>query len=244
MLAGMVAGVLASGFAWFVGEPAVSTAISFEYQRAAAAGMPYGAALVSRDIQSTLGLLTAIVVYGGALGGLFSLVFAAVYGRVREARPAPTAIWLAVGAFLVVYLVPFLKYPANPPSGGRPETIGMRSSVYVAMLACSLAGAIYTVWLSRRLEPRLGSRNAVLASIAVYMTIVVVAGLLLPGVNEVPPGFPAVTLWNFRVASLGIQAITWMATGLLFGLLAERTMDGPGARPSRAVRTTPPMAGS
>ena len=32
-------------------------------------------------------------------------------------------------AFVVVYLVPFLKYPANPPSVGDPDTIGKRTAL-------------------------------------------------------------------------------------------------------------------
>lgn len=225
MLAGLVAGVLGSVFARIVGEPAVATAISFEEQRAAAVGIPYTMALVSRDIQGTLGLLTAVVVYGVALGGLFALAFALVYGRVRRAGPARTAAWLAAAAFTVVFLVPFLKYPANPPAVGRPETIGARAELYVAMLAISLAAAAYGAWLARRLEPRLGGSRSALVAIAVYGVVVLVAGLLLPGVNEVPPGFPAVTLWNFRVGSIGIQAVTWATIGLLFGLLAERLLQ-------------------
>lgn len=38
--------------------------------------------LVSRDTQAGLGLLTGVVTYGAAFGGLFSLVFAYAYGRV------------------------------------------------------------------------------------------------------------------------------------------------------------------
>ena len=36
---------------------------------------------VSRDTQRGIGLLTATVVYGAALGGLFAIVFDLVYGR-------------------------------------------------------------------------------------------------------------------------------------------------------------------
>ena len=230
MLAGLVAGVLAFAFARVFGEPAVSTAISFESQRAAAEGASPAMALVSRDIQSTLGLLTAVVVYGVALGGLFAIVFTVVYGRVREASPARTAFWLGPGAFAVVYLVPFLKYPANPPAVGRPESIGTRTALYVAVLAVSLVGVAYALWLSKRLEPRLGSGGAMLAAAGVYIVVVLAGMLVLPGVNEVPAGFPAVTLWNFRMASLGIQMITWTTIGLLFGFLASRVMGGQSAR--------------
>ncbi len=46
----------------------------------------------------------------------------------------------------------------------------------------------------------------------------------LPAVNEVPEGFPADLLWNFRVAAIGIQAILWTGIGLGFGALAERRL--------------------
>jgi uncharacterized membrane protein YidH (DUF202 family) len=232
MVAGLAGGLAASIFAFLVGEPAVGSAISFERQRLAAEGAAPYMELVSRDLQSTLGLATGVIVYGIALGGLFALVFALLYGRVREATPARTSAWLAAGAFVVVYLVPFLKYPANPPAVGQPETIGSRTALYLAMLLVSLAAAAYALWLYRRLDTRVGRDRAALLSAGAYVLVVVVAGLLLPGVNEVPSGFPATTLYNFRIASIGIQAITWTTVGLLFGFLAERALD-----PDRSART-------
>ena len=79
------------------------------------------APVVSRTMQRSFGLLTAALVYGLSLGGLFALVFAAAYGRIGRASPARTSVLLALGAFVTVYLVPFIKYPANPPADRRPE---------------------------------------------------------------------------------------------------------------------------
>ncbi len=76
---------------------------------------------VSREVQQSAGLLTATVVYGLSLGGLFALAFAVAYGRVARATPRTTAYGLAAAAFLVVFLVPFLKYPASPPGAADPE---------------------------------------------------------------------------------------------------------------------------
>jgi putative cobalt transporter subunit CbtA len=232
MLSGLVAGVLASTIARLIGEPAVSSAIAFEQRRAVVAGAGPYVEIVGRDLQSTLGLLTAITVYGISLGGLFALTFVAVFGRVRPTSPARTAAWLAAGAFVVVSLVPFLKYPANPPAVGRPETLGTRTSLYLAMLLISLGGAIYSVWLSRRLTARLGG-HALLVAIAAYLLIVLAGGLLLPSVDEVPDGFSAVTLWDFRVGSIGVQAVTWAGIGLTFSFLAQRAL-GQGGGAARA----------
>ncbi|MEA3113720.1 MAG: hypothetical protein QOG58_3519, partial [Caballeronia sp.] len=42
--------------------------------------------------------------------------------------------------------------------------------------------------------------------------------------NEVPAAFPAVLLWKFRVAAIGMQVIMWTTLGLLFGNLAQRSL--------------------
>jgi hypothetical protein len=239
MLAGLAGGIVSFAVARLIGEPAVGAAIAFEEQRAAAAGAGPYVQMVSRDIQGSLGLLTAVVVYGIALGGLYALVFAVLYGRVRTARPARTALWLAAGAFTTVYLVPFLKYPANPPAVGRPESIGTRTALYLAMLAISLLAAVYAAWLARRLETRMSPGRALLTALAAYGVLVLAGGLLLPGVSEVPDGFPAVTLWDFRLASVAIQAVTWATVGLVFAALVERALDQrPPPTPARRRAVT------
>jgi Probable cobalt transporter subunit (CbtA) len=59
---------------------------------------------------------------------------------------------------------------------------------------------------------------------AAYMVVITAAMLILPPVNEVPSDFSATTLWNFRLASLGIETVLWTALGLTFGFLAERRL--------------------
>ena len=121
-----------------------------------------------------------------------------------------------------LYIVPNLKYPANPPSVGDPATIGMRTALYFLMMAISLAAMIGSVTLGRRLRAGYGAWNAYLTAAAVYLVVVIAVSLLLPSVNEVPRQFPAVVLWQFRIASLGAQLIMWTTIGLLFGALTER----------------------
>ena len=58
-----------------------------------------------------------------------------------------------------------------------------------------------------------------------YLIAVAAAIFILPPVNEVPADFPATTLWNFRLCSLGIQALLWTSFGLIFGVLAERQLS-------------------
>lgn len=236
LLAGLCGGLLATGFSEVAGEPAVNQAIAFESSSAAAAGEPHEHAVVSRGTQRTVGLLTAAVVYGVSVGGLFALAFAFAYGRIGRASPARTALWLATGAFVVVFLVPFLKYPANPPSVGDPDTIGRRTELYLAMIVCSLLAAVAALriraWLAARRDP---ATARIVAGLS-YLAVVVAAALILPGVHEVPKSFPATTLWRFREASVGMQAVLWATIGVVFSVAAQRVMVGAPAR-RRAAAT-------
>src|SRR5262249_29796276 len=143
--------------------------------------------LVSREVQAGLGLFTAVMVYCTAFGGLFGLAFAFAYGRVFAALTVQgLSALLAAAGFVAIYLIPNLKYPANPPSVGDPETIGTRTALYFSMIAISIAAMIGAAALKRRLVPRFGDWNANLTAAACYLVLVVIASLLLPVVNEVP----------------------------------------------------------
>jgi predicted cobalt transporter CbtA len=243
MLAGLVAGLLCFGFLKVYGEPQVDGALTFETQlekakaeAAHAAAHANGTAhshnhdeaqteLVSRETQAGLGLFIAVMVYSTAFGGLFALAFAFAYGRVPGARtPQAVSALLAAMCFVAIYLVPNLKYPANPPAVGEPDTIGLRTALYFIMIAVSIAAMVGSAALKRPLAARFGAWNANLVIAACYVVVVAIAGLLLPAVNEVPDQFPAALLWRFRIASIGSQLLMWAAIGLLFGALARRTL--------------------
>jgi MFS family permease len=225
MVVGIVAGLLAFGFAKVFGEPQVDRAIAFEDQMDRAKGEAPGPELVSRAVQSGVGLLTGVVVYGTALGGLFALAFAFVYQRIGRLSARATSALLAAAGFLAIFLVPQLKYPSNPPSVGQPETIGYRSELFFLMILISVAALALAILIAPRLASRYGNWNGALLAAAVFIVIIVAAQFLLPDINEVPDQFPAVVLWRFRIVSLGIQLILWATFGLLFGVLAERVLE-------------------
>jgi len=239
MLIGIVSGLLCFSFLKIVGEPQVDRAIAFETQldeakahgqaqARVAKGLPAAKSesepeLVSRQVQAGIGLFTGVMIYNLAFGGLFALAFALAYGRMGNCGPRTTAAVLAAVGLVAVYIVPNLKYPANPPSIGDPATIGMRTALYFSMIAISLAAMIAAGMLRLRLISRYGAWNAFLVAAAAYLIAVVAAYLALPAINEVPGQFPAVVLWQFRIASMGAQLIMWATIGLVFGAVIERT---------------------
>jgi putative cobalt transporter subunit CbtA len=235
MLSGAAAGVLVFLLARLVGEPTVDAAIGVEDQMARAMGGMADMALVPRDVQASWGLFVGVMVYAVALGGLFSLLFAFAWGRIGRLTARATAALLAAGGFVAVYLVPFLKYPANPPSVGEPSTIQFRTAIYFGMMVIAIAGMAAAVNLGRALKPRLGAWNAALAGGLTYLLLVAVAWLWLPPLDEVPPTFPASLLWSFRTTAVGLQLVLWTTMGLVFGELAERAWRA--ARVSQSATT-------
>ncbi len=184
--------------------------------------------LVSREVQSTFGLFTGIVTYSVSLGGIFALVFAYSLGRVGKIGPRGLAALLALAAFVTLILVPGLKYPANPPSIGDPDTIKQRTKLFFLMLLVSVIAAVIAINAARKLIPALGIWSGSTLAVLLYGVIMAVAGYLFPVIDEVPQTFSAVLLWKFRVASLGIQWVLWTTVGLAFGWAAERVLNLPG----------------
>lgn len=233
MLAGILAALLATLFARVLAEPQIDLAIG--YEAAHHADMPGMAApaeeeLVSRSTQKGLGLATALCLYGAAVGGIFSLVFAYGYGRLARIGPRSFALLLAMLAFIVIVIVPGIKYPQTPPAVGQHETVGVRTAAYFAMIilslaAAAIAGRLRAIWAKSR-----GGFDATLWASGAYVVLVAFGQFLLPTINEVPADFPATLLWNFRLASIATQLVLWGSIGLIFGLWAEALLKRGATR--------------
>jgi hypothetical protein len=247
LLAGAVGGVLAFLFARILAEPLIQQAVDYQEGREhAQAALDRAAGLAadhlhddpfSRAVQANAGIGLAMILFGMAMGALFAVAYAICLGRTGRLRPRTLALLVAGAGFLGLYAVPFLKYPANPPAVGDADTIRVRTSVYLLMVACTVLFLILTAWLGRRLQPRHGNVNASLIAGGVFIAATAIVMVLLPSFAETPaaltdangtivfPGFPADLLYSFRLYSLGAQLILWAAIGLTFAPMAERLLD-------------------
>jgi hypothetical protein len=245
LLAGAVGAVLAFVFARLCAEPVIARAIAFEDGRTDAEQAQgvheHGAELFTRGVQSGAGLGFGVLLFGVAMGALFAVAFCVVYGRAGNVASRPLSALLAAGAFVAVYLVPFVKYPPNPPAVGQSDTIGARTGWYLLMVGVSVALAIGAVLLARRLADRFGGWNAALITAGVYVVVTAAVMVMLPTVDETPqplrdasgaiiyPGFPADVLYEFRLLSLATQLVLWVTIGLVFAPLAERLIGDKAA---------------
>ncbi|GAA4606996.1 putative cobalt transporter CbtA [Actinoplanes octamycinicus] len=220
LLAGLIAGLLAGGFAYLTGEPRIDAAIAIEEQNTLAHGAAGGGEeLVSRETQKNIGLTLATTLYGIALGGFLATAYALLRRRLHTSSDTRAALGLATAALTGIVLIPWLKYPPNPPAVGDPATIRQRTISYLALLALGLV-AIWAGVLAARTQTQ-EWRRATAGTLA-FLIVVTIAYTLLPATNEVPDTFPADLLWQFRLASLGTQVVLFSALGLAFAGLLHR----------------------
>ena len=234
MIAGAIAGILVFAFAHTFGEPLVDKAIAFEEAAATAAGEAAEPEIVSRATQAGIGLFTGVMAYGIAVGGLFALAFAFVHGRFSKLSARGTAAVIALAAFVAIILVPGIKYPANPPAVGNPDTIGVRTELFFLMIVVSVGALVAAVAFARNLAVRFGIWNgSIIAGIA-YIVFIGAVQYLLPPINEVPENYSAAVLWSFRTTSLGMHVILWSVLAVVFGFLAEKRLEtrSPVGRPA------------
>jgi predicted cobalt transporter CbtA len=234
LIVGLFAGLLAGTFAYVTGEPRIDSAIAIEEANGTAAHthdaggntVPAEAEekpLVSRDGQRA-GLFLATSLYGVALGGIFAVGFTLLRRRLRTSSDSYAALGLAAAGFVGIVLVPFLKYPPNPPAVGDPETITKRTVTYLLTLVIGLLAVWAGVAAARWAATRFGETPWIRLAVggAAFLATVVAAYLILPAINEVPGSFPATLLWQFRFASLGTQSVLWLLLGFGYAAAVDR----------------------
>jgi len=219
LLSGAIAGAGLGIISQLVVEPYIDAAIDIENQNAIASGElfdPNDYALY-RIWQKTGGIVAGAVL-GMSLGALFGVVFA--YGRpsVPGSNNKKKALILAGIMGFVLFIVPALKYPANTPAVGDPETIYSRQSLYVAFLAISSFSALRAAVLYRKIG---GNEAKKMIAPGIYAAIMTVGFLAMPPNPDLITA-PMDMVTNFRVASALTMAIFWVLLGLVFGTFWDR----------------------
>lgn len=238
LIAGFLAGIFAFGVAHQVGEPYVDQSIAVEsagshhvgVESTTPADSHTADAVVSREKQSTLGLLTATLAIGTALGGIAGLASAFAVGRLGRLRPAASTAVVTLVGFVSFALAAWAKYPPNPPAIGKAATLNSRTADYFTFLALSVILALGAVVLAARLARKYDGWIATVLPALGWLVLITVVGLLLPTVNEVPDTFAANTLWGFRLGSIATAATLWGAIGIILSGLVARNWNAAEKR--------------
>jgi len=234
VVAGVAAGLVLGAFHLFATEPTIDAAIAIEESKMAAMpGMAEEAPVVSREMQK-VGLIAGFAIYGISLGVLCCGAFFVIRRFVPDISPANQGALLALIGYWCLALGPFLKYPANPPGVGDPDSIGMRQGVAVAYMAFLLAGA----FISLKLPEALGRRIEIWQLIAGNLAFAVVLWLVMP-VNPDPVEMPAGLVLQFRLLSIAGLTLFWAVLGGLFVWQVRRSTPGRAGLPSALTGPTP-----
>ncbi|WP_458686728.1 CbtA family protein [Nocardia tengchongensis] len=271
VLLGALGGSLAFVFARILSEPIIDRAIAYEEGRDdaqmaldKAAGKPmdmdHGVELFTRAQQQNVGFGFGMIVFGAALGALFAVVYFLALRRAGKISPRNLALLVSGGMFLVLDAVPFLKYPANPPSIGHHETTGARTALYLGMIAIGVVALCAAIWLGRKLAARLDVWTAGVAASAGFVLVLGVVMAVLPSLGQLSankeygdfatetpqplkdpsgtivfPGFPADDLYYFRLYSIAAQLIVWVVIGVGFAWLAPRLLGDRATETAQAA---------
>ena len=227
LLSGAVAGTILGIINQALVEPYIDRAISIEAKNAIKEGEIIDPIeLQNYRLWQKGGEIAAGTILGMSLGALFGIVF--VYSRSLLSPHSNSnvrkALILAGIMWFVLFLIPALKYPANPPAVGEPETIYYRESLYVGFLAISGFSALGLAFLYRRLGSLAASnnrKNRLVVVPLIYAAIIVGAFLILPP-NPDEISAPMDLVQGFRIASAFTMSIFWGLLGIILGALWDK----------------------
>lgn len=195
-------------------EPYIDQAIEIEGQKTIAEGETVDRQeLTQYRLWQKSGEIVAGTILGTSLGALFGIVFAYSKGSLPSSSNKKKGIILAGVMFIVLFLIPTLKYPANPPAVGDPETIYLRQGLYIGILAISGFSSLGLALLYRKLG-QIQTKRIIVPSI--YTAIIAIAFVVLPP-NPDEITVPSNLLMNFRVITLITMGIFWGILGILLG---------------------------
>ena len=164
------------------------------------------------------GQIAAGAILGISHASLFSIVYAFARPSLPGSNNMKKALVLATVMWLTIFMIPFIKYPANPPAVGDPETLYYRQTIYLTYVSISGLGALGFAYLYRYLGKRDYKRIFVPSLYAAYVTIFY---FVLPP-NPDPITAPMSLVNNFRIASAGTVTIFWILLGIILGKLWDK----------------------
>jgi predicted cobalt transporter CbtA len=223
-IAGTTLGILNQGLV----EPYIEQAITLENEKAA---LEEGEIIDPVEFSNYRlwqrgGEIVAGTIFGTSIGALFGIVF--VYSRksIPGSSNKKKALILAGIMGFVIFLVPAVKYPANPPAVGDPETISYRQSLYIAYLAISGFAALGVAFMYRMMKKGIGyqknSSRLIGLPVLIYAAIMVTAYVVMPS-NPDAIDAPMELVNGFRISSAITMIAFWGLLGIIFGAFWDRT---------------------
>jgi len=220
LFSGALAGTIHGVTNLVIVEPYLDEAIGIENQNLFASGeeedtlafwVEYDA---YRDWQKS-GQVIAGAILGTSMGGLFGIVYV-LSRNTLPGNDMKKSIILAAVMWITIYIIPFLKYPANPPTVGETETVLLRTILYVSFMIISGIGFVIFYKISLKLK-----NNKKYFGILGYLGLLITAYVLMPE-NPDKITAPMNLVNEFRFVSiLGVSSF-WGSVGIILGLFWKK----------------------
>jgi len=217
ILSGVVAGLIHGTINLVFVEPSLDQAIGIENQHLFATGEEKDTPefWIKYDGYRTWqkgGQILAGGILGISIGSLYGIVFALSRNSLPGTTDIKKALALAGIMWLTLYFIPFLKYPANPPTVGDPDTIILRQILYLVFIVLSGFGTVGFYKLYKKLNTR---KFIAVVGYAVFIGIAFVAMPENP--DKINTSMDLVN--NFRIMSAFTVSVYWLSLALIFGSL-------------------------
>ena len=221
LISGAFAGLIHGTVNFAIVEPYLDQAIGIENQNLFATGeekdtSEFWVEYEGYRIWQKSGQILAGVILGTSIGALFGIVFALSRNSLPGNNDVKKALVLAGVMWFTMFVIPFLKYPANPPTVGDPETVMLRSILYLSFITISGFGAVGFYKLSQKFQ----SKRKLVAIIGYSIFISVVFFVMPENPDEITAPMDLVN--EFRIMSfLGVTSF-WISIGVILGLFWNR----------------------
>jgi predicted cobalt transporter CbtA len=219
LISGAIAGTIFGLINLVIVEPYLDRAIGIEVQNAIDAGEK-----VNLEEHNNYrfwqkgGEVAAGTTLGMTFGSLLGIVF--VFGRrIISGSNIKKALVLSGIIWLVLFMIPAIKYPANPPTVGDPDTINYRQSLFISFILISGFTALGLSVIYTKIKSKTSIK---------FSTVSIIYSIVMIGVFIVIPPNPDVItaptdlVNGFRIMSMLTMTVFWIILGITFGLIWEK----------------------
>ena len=163
------------------------------------------------------GQILAGAILGTSIGSLFGIVYALSKKSLPSRNNIGKTLILAGLMWFTLFVIPFLKYPANPPTVGDGETVVLRGILYLTLIAISgfLAIGFYQIF------KRLKAKNRILPVIGYGVLISLVFFIMPENPDEISTSMELVN--DFRVVAFLTGTVFWFTLALFLGVFWQKT---------------------
>ena len=204
LLSGCFAGTIYGALNLLIVEPYLDDAINIENQQLFSTGEEidgpqFWVEYYEYRSWQKGGEVLAGAILGTSIGSLFGIVYALSKKSLPSGNNIGKTVILAGLMWFTLFVIPFLKYPANPPTVGDGETVVLRGILYLTLIAISGFMAI-----------------------GFYQILMTLVFFVMPeNPDEISTSMELVN--NFRIVAFLTGTIFWFTLALFLGVFWQKT---------------------